>query len=148
MKTRLRLFNLFITAISHAQTFDRWKNLVHWDGVTPWSEYLIYSPGFMGVNALPVPSMGNGSIDNVNYVGITGNMHFSKGDNSQNPALYGNYCVVKDRLSLEADWVPVEWFRMSQAIKEKRKVYWEDYYRKKAHGDLYLNATIQLLNRW
>jgi hypothetical protein len=36
---------------------------------------------------------------------------------------------------------------MSHAIKEKRKVYWEDYYLKKAHGVLTLAVNIQLLNK-
>ena len=148
MKSRLLFFIFFITTITHAQTFDWWKNLVHWDGITNWSKYLTFSPGLMGVNALPVPLLGNGSIDSVSSIGITGNLHFSKGDNSQNPTLYGNYCFAKNRLSFDVNWIPVEWFQMSHAVKEKRKVYWQDYYRKKAHGDLYLNATVQLMNRW
>jgi hypothetical protein len=55
---------------------------------------------------------------------------------------------VKDRVSLDLSWVPAEWFQMSHAVKEKRKVYWEDYYLKKAHGDIYTNITFRIFNRW
>ena len=148
MKCRLVVIALFISFNTYAQTEAWWTNLVNWDGVTHWSKYITFSPGYMGVNALPIPAIGNGSIDSVTSIGITGNFHFSKGDNSQNPALYGNICVVKDKVSLDINWVPVEWFQMSHAIKEKRKVYWEEYYLKKAHGDLYMNVNFQLFNHW
>jgi len=148
MKYKLVFIALFISVATNAQTEDWWRNLVHWDGTTYWSKYIKFSPGFMGVNALPIPAITNGSIDSVNSIGLTANVHFSKGDNSQNPALYANYCVAKDKVSIDLNWVPVEWFQMSHAIKEKRKVYWEDYYLKKAHGDMALNINIQLLNKW
>jgi hypothetical protein len=147
MEIRLLTLTIFISSIVQSQTFDWWRNLVNWDGVTHWSKYIKFSPGYMGVNALPIPSLGNGSIDSVHSFGLTGNFHFSKGDNTQNPALYGNYCIAKNRVSLEAYWVPVEWFQMSHAMKEKRKVYWEDYYLKKAHGDLNLAVNFQLLSK-
>jgi hypothetical protein len=147
MRTRLIILFLFISTITSAQTFDWWKNLVNWDGTTHWSKYIKFSPGFMGVNALPVPAITNGAIDSVHSFTLTGNLHFSKGDNSQNPTLYGNYCVAKNKVSVEANWVPVEWFQMSHAMKEKRKVYWKDYYLKKAHGDLTVAVNINLLNK-
>jgi hypothetical protein len=141
------VLGFYFSPVLHAQTFDWWRNLVNWDGVTHWSKYITFSPGYLGVNALPVPSLANGSIDSIHSFSFTGNLHFSKGDNTQNPALYGNYCIAKNKVSLEAYWVPVERFQVNHALKEKRKVYWEDYYLKKAHGDLNLILTAQLLNK-
>jgi hypothetical protein len=140
-------FFLFSIGVE-AQSADWWSTLVNWDGVTHWSKYITFSPAYMGVNALPVPSVGNGSIDSVNSFALTGGFHFSRGDNSQNPILYGNYCVMKNRLSVDVNWIPVEWFQMSHAMKEKRKVYWEDYYAKSAPGDINFNINFQLLNNW
>lgn len=148
MKYRLAFIALFISVTAKTQTEAWWRNLVNWDGTTHWTKYITFSPGFMGVNALPIPAIGNGSIDSVTSLAVTGNFHFSKGDNSQNPALYGNLCIVKNKVSLDATLIPVEWFKMSHAMKEKRKVYWEDYYLKKTSGDLTVNVVIQMFNHW
>jgi hypothetical protein len=52
---------LFIIAFNvQAQTFEKWANLVQWDGYSPWQNYMIYAAGFMGPNALPVPTLANG----------------------------------------------------------------------------------------
>jgi hypothetical protein len=129
------------------QTLDWWKNLVSWDGVSHWSKYLIYSPRYMGPNALPVPKLSSGTIDSVSSFSFTGNYQFIKGDKTINPALYGYYCLVKDKVSIEGFFVPFEQFNTSHAIKEDRKVYYEQYFKKTAMGDLHLNVNIQLLNK-
>ena len=49
-----------------AQSYTWWEETVHWDGVTPWERYIVFTPGFLGPNALPVPRVTNGSIDSVN----------------------------------------------------------------------------------
>lgn len=139
---------LFIsTSVIFSQTLDWWKNLVSWDGVSHWSKYINYSPRYMGPNALPVPKLATGSIDSVTSFSLTGNYHFIKGDKTINPALYGNYVLVKNRVSIEGFFVPVERFNTSHEIKEERKIYYEKYYQKTAMGDLHLNVNIQLLNK-
>jgi hypothetical protein len=109
---------------------------------------MISQPGYLGPNALPVPRIGNGSIDSSFSVSATGNLHFSKGDNTQNITLYANYCLVKDVIALDLSWVPYEHFTMSHAIKEKRHVFSHFYYDRQASGDVQLNTSIQLLNKW
>jgi hypothetical protein len=130
------------------QTFGWWAQLVHWDGVSHWSHYIITEPGYLGPNALPVPRIGNGSADSDFSISATGNLHFSKGDNTQNIVLYANYCLVKDVIAFDVSWVPYEHFTMSHAIKERRHVYSYFYYDQHAAGDMQLNTTIQLLNKW
>jgi hypothetical protein len=131
-----------------AQTFDWWANNVQWDGVTHWSRYLIFSPGYFGPNALPVPEIGNGSIDSITSVGITGNLHFSKGDNTQNIKLIGNFCVVKNAVSINLAYIPAEWFQMDHATKTRRRIYYQFYDNKNCDGDLYVNTVFQLFNKW
>lgn len=109
---------------------------------------MITQPAYMGPNALPVPRTGNGSIDSSFSFSATGSFHFSKGDNTQHATLYANYCLVKNVISLDASWVPYEHFTMSHAIKERRHVFSHFYYDQHTSGDVHLNTTIQLLNKW
>jgi hypothetical protein len=131
-----------------SQDFNWWTQLVNWDGVTPWQRYIITNPAYLGPNALPVPFIGNGSVDSITSIGLTGQFHFSKGDKTQNVAVYANYCIVNDRISLDVYWVPYERYQMSHAIKEERHVFSHYYYDESAQGEVHLNTNIQLLNRW
>src|SRR5258705_12604007 len=103
----------FGSLTGHTQTFTQWAQTVNWDGVSQWTKYMIDQPAYQGPNSLPVPQMGNGSIDSSFSISATGNLHFSKGDNTQNLSLYANYCVVKDRVAMDVHWVPYEHFTMS-----------------------------------
>lgn len=129
-----------------AQSFGWWENAVNWDGVTPWERYITFTPGFLGPNALPVPHITNGSIDSVNSIGISGNVYFSKEDHTQNISLYANYCLVKNKISFDVFWVPVEHFTMSHRLKGERHVFSNFYYQHYAIGDVHLNTNIQLYN--
>ena len=129
-----------------AQSFTWWENIVHWDGITPWERYITYTPGFLGPNALPVPHISNGSIDSVNSIGISGQFYFSSEDHTQNISLYANYCLVKNKISFDAFWVPVEHFNMSHRLKGERRVFSLHYYDHYATGDVHLNTNIQLIN--
>jgi len=148
MRKGLLVILFFYSTHAMSQTFNDWAKLVNWDGVTPWRQYLRYSPGFMGPNALPVPEIGNGTVDSINHISVSGVFHFSKGDHTQNIKLRGNYCLVKDFISADITWIPIEWFRQSAGIKNERHVYYHGYYDQKAAGDIYLNVNVQLLSRW
>lgn len=132
----------------HAQTIAQWSALVNWDGVTHWSRYMRTFPAYQGPNSLPVPPLGNGSIDSVFSLSATGAFHFSKGDNTQAIGVYANYCLVKDLIAMDIYWVPHERYQMSHAIKEERQIYPQFYYNKRDEGQLHLNTNIRLLKRW
>jgi hypothetical protein len=148
MRVLFLLLLMFSLLKGKTQTFTQWAQTVNWDGVSHWTKYMITQPAYQGPNSLPVPRMSNGSIDSNFFVSATGDLHFSKGDNTQNISLYGNYCVVKERISVDVHWVPYEHFTMSQAIKEKRHVFSHFFYDRTASGDLHLNTNFQLLNKW
>ncbi len=147
MKKYFLIIMVLLAEHVQSQDFNWWAKLVDWDGVTPWQRYIKTNPAYMGANALPVPFITNGSIDSVNSIGITTNFHFSKGDNTQNLAVYGNYCLVKDVISFDFYWVPYEHFQMSHAIKEERHVFSHYYYENSAQGEIHLNTNIQLLKK-
>ncbi len=142
------LLFIIIPAFATAQTFDWWRNLVNWDGTSHWSTYLIVSPKYFGPNALSVPFINNGSADSVVSLGVSGNFHFSKGDITQNMVLYGNYTTKSNTISVDAIFVPYERFRVSHQVKEERRIYYEEYYRKSTVGDVVVNTTIQLFEKW
>lgn len=145
------LFTLFFFLAlfqSRAQTFTRWAEVVGWDGVSHWKRYLIHQPAFLGPNALPVPKLGNGRIDSSFFIGVTGNLHYSPGDKTQNLMVYANYCLVKDLISFDLAWMPYEKYQLNVATKEKRHVFSQFYFDKEAAGEVHLNTNIQVLNKW
>ncbi|MBL7745695.1 MAG: hypothetical protein JNN00_19645 [Chitinophagaceae bacterium] len=152
IRTLIRAFIISILCLFSisgvAQTPEWWVQTVKWDGVTHWTRYLITQPAYLGPNALPVPRTGNGSPDSTAYIGITGNFHFSKGDNTQNLVVYANYPLVKNVISFDAMWVPYEHFTMSHVTKTERHVFYLKYYDRHAAGDIHLNTNIRLLKKW
>jgi hypothetical protein len=145
---------LFITILcgvafsGKSQDFGWWAQSVKWDGISHWSRYMITQPGYLGPNAMPVPRIGNGSLDSISSIAVTGNLHFSKGDNTQNITLYANYALVKNVISFDAMWVPYEHFTLSHQVKTSRHVFSQFYYDRHAIGDIILNTNFQLLNKW
>lgn len=138
----------FCSLSGNTQTLAQWSQTVNWDGVSHWSRYIRTFPAYQGPNALPVPRVGNGTVDSSFFVSAGGNFHFSKGDNTQNYTVYANYCLVKELISMDIYWVPFEYYQMSQAIKEERHIYPQFFYDNKGEGELHLNANIQLMKRW
>ena len=124
-----------------------WNDLVGWDGVSHWSEYQIHSAAFLGANALPIPIMTDGRVNNTSALTIAGQFHFSEGDNTQNVALYLNYNFLKDVISVDLFFVPVEFFQMSHAKKEERRVHFSNYDVTNATGDAYLNTNFRVLSQ-
>lgn len=83
MRFSFILFLFLYSLQGNGQTIDQWRQLVNWDGVSHWSKYMRTFPAYQGPNSLPVPRLGNGSIDSNFTVSATGAFHFSKGDNTR-----------------------------------------------------------------
>lgn len=109
---------------------------------------MFFSAGYLGPNGLPVPAISNGSVDNIDQITVSHLFHFSHGDNTHNLKIAANYCIVKDKLSVDINWVPIEWFKVTDKVKEERHVYHIGYFDTKATGDIYANFTLQILNQW
>jgi hypothetical protein len=132
---------------SFAQTKADWERTVEWDGVSHWSKYIQTQAAHMGPNALPIPQIGNGTLDNRTHFGFTGSLHFREGDNTQNITLYGNYALVKDVISFDVTYIPLELFQTSDAVKKERRVFYTHYYDNVACGDVNLNTNVRLLKK-
>lgn len=148
IRTGFILFFIFLATGTRAQTMAQWSQLVQWDGVSHWSRYIRTFPAYQGPNALPVPRVGNGLIDSTFFISAGGSFHFSKGDNTQNYTVYANYCLVKELISVDIYWVPFEYYQLTHAMKEERRIFPQFYYDKKGEGELHLNTNIQILKRW
>ena len=148
MRRYILMISVVIWCKCEAQTYDRWAQVVGWDGITHWSRYMISMPAYQGPNSLPVPAIGNGSIDSNFSIAAISQFHFSSGDNTQNINLTANYCLVKDKISFDVAWVPYELYTMSTAIKEKRHVFSQFFDDKEATGEVQLATTIQVLNKY
>ena len=102
IKTIIRSIILFGTIVFFAEckfvlSQDEdiaWWNKVHnWDGVTHWSDYIIYSPYYLGPNALSVPFSQKGQVKNRYELQINAEGHFGSGDKTRN--LFMNLYVLK-----------------------------------------------------
>lgn len=130
-----------------AQTQAWWADNVGWDGKSHWSDYLIFSPGFLGPNALPVPRQTDGRIDNRQYFSAGGAGHWRPGEQTGNLLLAFHLPLVRDFLSMELRMMPQEWFETSHEIKTERQIFYRFYDERRAIGDMNLDTEIQLLRQ-
>jgi hypothetical protein len=136
---------LTVSKISQCQDDATWWNEVHhWNGITPWQEYIIYSPAYMGPNALPVPWSQKGIVrDRYEFqVGLDG--HFSKGDKTQDVSLSLYFPVVKNKIALEFYDVPYEHYQMDESTVIARRA------RNRSGigfttGDIYFSTIVQII---
>ena len=139
------VFLLVTVVFSSAQDdYSWWNNKHNWDGVTHWTRYLIYSPAYMGPNALPVPEIREGYLDKRISLESRAELNFSKGDNTQNLFLRLRFPFCKGRLAVELYGVPVEHFRMDTITRDERRgrfINAEGF----AVGDLNIGTLIQIL---
>ena len=129
MLRSLLIGGLLIVSSAHvrAQDYLWWENNVNWDGISHWSTYIISSAANMGPNALPVPELPNGHVDNISSFSVGGAAHFSDGDNTQNVILRANLNLVEDVVSFDLMMIPIEFFQMSHEIKTERKTFFYHY---------------------
>ncbi|MCP9234342.1 hypothetical protein [Lewinella sp. JB7] len=135
---------LLCGVVARGQDYAWWNDRHDWDGVSPWQDYLILSPAFMGPNALPVPFLRNGSIRRDAEFQLDTEGHFSRGDDTQNLHLRLFLPLFSDRVGLRIGSVPIEHYRMTPATRDARRA--RDYDgRGVANGDVYLGTHVQLV---
>ena len=127
-----------------AQDHAWWSANVQWDGISHWREYLIFSPRYLGPNALPIPEQAQGQVFSESEIRLTGNAQWSRGDRTWHPALYARYAAWPGRISFSLYWVPLEVFTTAHEWKTERRVFHTFYDARQATGDVLLNTQIQL----
>ncbi len=135
---------MFQSFLCFAQDYQWWNDKHNWDGFTPWCEYIRMSPGFMGPNALPVPTIKNGTVSQNAYFKFSLDKHFSKGDQTENLHAELYLPLFSERVGLKIDLGPIEHYKMdtlTRDIRRARNVTGEGY----AVGDFYVGTYIQLV---
>jgi hypothetical protein len=130
---------------ANSQNDDAWWNEIHhWDGVTHWSDYIIYSPFYLGPNALSVPYSQKGLVKSNGEFEMDFNFHWSKGDKTKNLFLSLYLPVVRNVIAFEFYGVPAEWYNIDEVTVIERRGRnrsgngW-------AVGDFYFSTVIQLI---
>ncbi len=141
----LFILTCFFVGSIHAQEDWSWWNETHgWEpGMPGWRSFLIISPGYLGPNALPVPSLTKGVLETGKSFTLSADFHFRSGDPTQNMA--GRfYYPFSDRIAIELYGVLVEYYSMSDEVRDERAARDRDG-RGLATGDLYFSTLVQLV---
>lgn len=147
MKRLLPFFFLILSLPFNSfaqEDYGWWVNIHQWDGITPWNQYMTMSADFMGPNALPVPEIKTGQVDSVASLAISFDHHQGKGDRTQNIFLKGVLPLFENRMSIEMDVVPIEWFNTDTITRDRRAARTRDG-KGDAGGDIYISTTLQLI---
>ncbi len=145
------LFIVFflISCLSVAQKpyvdYSWWNELHGWEPDDPgWRNWIIISPGYLGPNALPVPEVKRGFLNEKTEIEVTASNHFSAADPTQD--ISGRFFIpfAKNKIAVEVYGVFGEHFAFSENIRNERFARIEDG-KGFAFGDLYFSTLIQLL---
>jgi len=110
-----------------------------------WVNFIDFSPGGMGPNALPVPEVKKGILNNQQSLEFGAQAHFGDGDKTQNLWTNLNVNLAKNVASLVIYANPQEHFNISDKTRDERHLSGEYYEpRGYAKGDIYFGMEIQL----
>lgn len=135
----------FSCSFAFAQNYHWWWYEIHQhDGVTPWQDYLIMSPGYFGPNAFPIPEINQGKIKTNLEVESALEGHFNSHEHTLN--IYNKLFIPieKNKIGIILTMVPIEYYAHDTVIRDQR--FSRNYEGKGfASGDLYIGTQIQLL---
>jgi hypothetical protein len=133
----------FSTHLVAQEDFAWWNEKHSWDGFRHWTAYTKLTSKYMGPNALPVPDSKKGILPNQTTLKLAGEGHFSDGDNTQN--LFSSFYLpmFSERIGLQLEMVPVEFYKMDDKTRDER-ISREFVSEGRTVGDLYIATFIQL----
>jgi hypothetical protein len=139
----LAIIASFSTHLIAQEDFTWWGEKHNWDGFRHWTAYTKLTSKFMGPNALPVPDSKKGILPNQTTLKLAGEGHFSDGDNTQN--LFSSFYLpmFSERIGLQLEMVPIEFYKMDDKTRDER-ISREFVSEGRTVGDLYIATFIQL----
>jgi len=126
------------------QDYQWWNRKHRWDGTTPWNQYLIPSPAYMGPNALPVPEVRNGGLPLEGFFELGLDGHFSNGDRTGNGYTRLFVPLFSPRVGLSVSFIPLEVYRTDTMTRDLRRSREYDGMGTSL-GDLYFSTLIHLV---
>ncbi len=104
-----------------AQTDYTWWNKKHnWDGHTHWTKYYIYSPGYFGPNALPVPSIPDGRLGSKNELEFGWAGFFAPNETTLNGFSRLRYIIGQGLAAIELNYVFLEYYKTDTLLRDER----------------------------
>lgn len=141
----LLIFSFLIVKGQDRDTDYGWWNELHnWQPGDPgWRNLIIISPGYLGPNALPVPDVKRGILNEKTEFEITGSNHFNTGDPTQDISGRAYIPFANNKIAVEMYGVLFENFAFSNEIRNERYARIENG-KGVAIGDFYFSTLIQL----
>lgn len=114
----------FIVNTAAGQSLDWWDALHNYPQAagTDRDRYINLSPGYLGPNAMIMPSLPNMIIDNEFWVQALGQRHSGNGDVTKNFFLKGNFPLARGRVGLYITSVPYESWQMTPEVRDERRM--------------------------
>lgn len=115
MKKTLYVALLLLASSAVFGQFAWWNTLHNWDGYTPWTEYMVYSHGYLGPNALPIPIVQE---DLKNFARTSSQISMRGDDQFLN--WHNEVQLVSGRTQFHIIHQSVEAFRTTNTIRDRR----------------------------
>lgn len=112
-----------------------------------WEDDIIFTTGYMGPNALPVPQLLSARLDNAHCLAVNSWYHTGSQDWTVSGELTGQYTFVPDKVAFRAWWVPLEYFYQSPEVQTARNTFPAFADDRDAIGDVYLETLAQVIRR-
>ncbi len=120
-KTALGLFFVLFCTTAFGQDYTWWNQKHQWDGHTHWTRYIIYSPGYMGPNALPVPLMNADRLDEQHEIEWGMGGFLAKGERTANLFYRARYAIGDGLAAIEISHVAAEYYQTDTILRDERR---------------------------
>lgn len=146
---RILLLTLLLTSGQSLRSqsnvdFSWWNNKHGWDGYSHWTDYLIYAPGYLGPNALPVPNIPNGRLGEQIEIETQIFTHSQPGELSVNSSYRVLWPMANGKMGIELEHIAAEYYQTDSILRDKRAARFRDV-KGFATGDLNITTYISLL---
>jgi hypothetical protein len=114
------LLFLIMQEASAQPDYSWWNQKHNWDGHTHWTKYYIYSPGYFGPNALPVPSIPDGRLGIKSELEFGWAGFFAPGETTLNGFSRLRYIIGKGLAAFELKYVFLEYYKTDTLLRDER----------------------------
>ncbi|WP_339737424.1 hypothetical protein [uncultured Sunxiuqinia sp.] len=142
------LFILLLSWNSLTAQRESTKNFIpYYRGTTDFST-MLFAPGTMGPNALPVPDILNGLVGTDLLFRLSTDHYFRDGggDSGRSFMLNFRFPVVQNFMAFEVEWNMLEHFHTTNEVRDILQIYKDDPGWTADRGDIILSTYIQVLH--
>lgn len=134
---------MLLSTLSMAQSRST-KNWFDYGG-SHVNKWLQIAPAAMGPNALPVPDMDYAKVESSHSLTAGAHYHSMPGDHAINNYYNFRWNIAPSRATVSIWGIHSERFRMSNEVRDRRQIYYDDKGWTTSSGDLWVSTYIQIL---